>query len=41
MTIDEKIELLESRIAETNKLLAEIRKEKKNEKKEKHRKYSR
>lgn len=31
MTIDEKIELLESRIAETNKLLAEIRKEKKNE----------
>lgn len=40
MTIDEKIELLESRIAETNKLLAEIRKEKKNEKK-KHRKYSR
>ena len=31
MTIDKKIELLESRIAETNKLLAEIRKEKENE----------
>lgn len=33
MTIDEKIELLESRIAETNKLLAEIRKERENEEK--------
>lgn len=33
MTIDEKIKLLESRIAETDKLLAEIRKEKKNEEK--------
>lgn len=33
MTIDEKIELLESRIAETNKLLAEIKKEKENEEK--------
>lgn len=31
MTIDEKIELLELPIAETNKLLAEIRKEKENE----------
>lgn len=31
MTIDERIELLESRIAETNKLLAEIKKEKENE----------
>ena len=34
MTIDEKIELLESRIAETDKLLAEIKKEKENEEKE-------
>lgn len=34
MTIDEKIELLESQIAETNKLLAEIKKEKENEEKE-------
>jgi len=33
MTIDEKIELLESQIAETNKLLAEIKKEKENEEK--------
>lgn len=33
MTIDEKIKLLESRIAETDKLLAEIKKEKKNEEK--------
>ena len=33
MTIDEKIKLLESWIADTNKLLAEIRKEKKNEEK--------
>lgn len=33
MTIDEKIKLLESQIAETNKLLAEIKKEKENEEK--------
>ena len=33
MTIDEKIKLLESRIAETNKLLTEIKKEKENEEK--------
>lgn len=33
MTIDEKIKLLESRIAETDKLLAEIKKEKENEEK--------
>lgn len=33
MTIDERIELLESQIAEANKLLAEIKKEKENEEK--------
>lgn len=33
MTIDEKIKLLESQIAETSRLLAEIKKEKKNEEK--------
>lgn len=33
MTIDEKIKLLESQIAETNELLAEIKKEKENEEK--------
>lgn len=31
MTLDEKIKLLESQLAETNKLLAEIKKEKENE----------
>lgn len=34
MTIDEKIKLLESRIVETNKLLAEIKKEKERQEKE-------
>lgn len=41
MTIGERIKLLESQIAETNKLLAEIKKEKENEEKKKHRKCSR
>ena len=31
MTLDEKIKLLESQLAETNKLLAEIKKEKEDE----------